>query len=173
MNASIQCYRYSSQHCFSCVPQLNFHVLYFHFHSTWQKTAKFCKAVTTQCLFLYPLRLPLWPMYSLEVCRLVSKCLKILLLLISSLILFKVISHTLYLVVVLLNLLWVLCVCEPTYGLFWYMLHRHRASLVAQLVKNLPTVWETWVWSLGWEDPLEKGKATHSSILAWRTSWTI
>ena len=39
---------------------------------------------------------------------------------------------------------------------------------MAQLVKNLPTMWETWVRSLGWEDPLEKGKATHSSILAWR-----
>ena len=44
----------------------------------------------------------------------------------------------------------------------------NRASLVAQLVKNLPAMWETWVLSLGWEDPLEKGKATHSSILAWR-----
>ena len=43
-----------------------------------------------------------------------------------------------------------------------------RASLVAQLVKNLLAMWETWVQSLGWEDPLEKGKATHSSILAWR-----
>ena len=41
------------------------------------------------------------------------------------------------------------------------------ASLVAQLVKNLPALWETWVRSLGWEDPLKKGKATHSSILAW------
>ena len=39
---------------------------------------------------------------------------------------------------------------------------------VAQLVKNPPAMWETWVRSLGWEDPLEKGKATHSSILAWR-----
>ena len=39
-------------------------------------------------------------------------------------------------------------------------------SLMAQLVKNLPTMWETWVQSLGWEDPLEKGKATHSSTLA-------
>ena len=39
------------------------------------------------------------------------------------------------------------------------------ASLVAQTVKNLPAMWETWVRSLGWEDPLEKGKATHSSIL--------
>ena len=44
-----------------------------------------------------------------------------------------------------------------------------RAFLVAQLVKNL----ETWVLSLGWEDPLEKGKATHSSILAWRIPWTV
>ena len=40
------------------------------------------------------------------------------------------------------------------------------ASLVAQLVKNLPAMWETWVQSLGWEDPLEKGKDTHSSVLA-------
>ena len=44
--------------------------------------------------------------------------------------------------------------------------------LVAQLVKNPPAMWETWVCSLGWEDPLEKGKATHSSILAWRIPWT-
>ena len=42
------------------------------------------------------------------------------------------------------------------------------ASLVAQLVKNPLAMWETWVSSMGWEDPLEKGKATHSSILAWR-----
>ena len=47
------------------------------------------------------------------------------------------------------------------------------ASLVAQLVKNLPAIWETWVLSLGWEDPLEKGTATHSSILAWRIPWTV
>ena len=40
---------------------------------------------------------------------------------------------------------------------------------VAQLVNNLPAMWETWVQSLGWEGPLAKGKATHSSILAWRT----
>ena len=39
---------------------------------------------------------------------------------------------------------------------------------MAQLVKNPPVMWKTWVLSLGWEDPLEKGKATHSSILAWR-----
>ena len=43
-----------------------------------------------------------------------------------------------------------------------------RASLVAQMVKNPPAMWETWVQSLGWEDRLEKGMATHSSILAWR-----
>ena len=42
------------------------------------------------------------------------------------------------------------------------------ASLVAQLVKNLPAMQETWVQSLGWEDALEEGMATHSSILAWR-----
>ena len=47
------------------------------------------------------------------------------------------------------------------------------ASLIAQLVKNLPTMWETWVQSLGWEDPLEKGKITHSSILAWTIPWTV
>ena len=46
-------------------------------------------------------------------------------------------------------------------------------SLVAQLVKNLPAVQETWVLSLVWEDPLEKGKATHSSILAWRIPRTV
>ena len=43
-----------------------------------------------------------------------------------------------------------------------------RASLVAQTVKNLPAMWETWVRSLSWEDPLEEGMATHSSIPAWR-----
>ena len=42
------------------------------------------------------------------------------------------------------------------------------ASLVAQMVKNLPAMWETWVQSLGWEDPLEEGMAGYSSILAWR-----
>ena len=45
-------------------------------------------------------------------------------------------------------------------------------SLVAHMLKNLPTVWETQVQSLSWEDPLEKGIATHSSILAWRVPWT-
>ena len=45
-------------------------------------------------------------------------------------------------------------------------------SLVAQLVKNLSAMQENWVRSLGWEDPLEKGMATHSSILAWKIPWT-
>ena len=45
-------------------------------------------------------------------------------------------------------------------------------SLVGEMVKNLPAKWETWVWSLGQKDPLEKGMATHSSILASRISWT-
>ena len=43
---------------------------------------------------------------------------------------------------------------------------------MAQLVKNLPAMWETWVQPLGWEDPLEKGMATHSSIIAWKMPWT-
>ena len=47
------------------------------------------------------------------------------------------------------------------------------ASLVAQLVKNPHAMQETWVQSLSWEDPLEKRKATHSSILAWRIPWTV
>ena len=50
-----------------------------------------------------------------------------------------------------------------------YSLWYSWASPVAQLVKNQPAMQETWVWSLGWEDPWEKGKATHSSVLAWRT----
>ena len=54
-----------------------------------------------------------------------------------------------------------------------YPLQFYRASLVAQLVKNPPAMWETWVQSLGWEDPLEKGKASDSSILAWRILLTV
>ena len=48
-----------------------------------------------------------------------------------------------------------------------------RASLVAQLIKKMPAMWDTWVRSLGWEDPLEKGKATHFGILARRIPWTV
>ena len=54
-----------------------------------------------------------------------------------------------------------------------YPLQYSWASLVAQLVKNPPAMRETWVLSLGWEDPLEKGKATHSSTVAWRIKWTV
>ena len=50
----------------------------------------------------------------------------------------------------------------------WVFCWPYLASLVAQIVKNPPAMWETWVRSLGWEDPLEEGMATHSSILAWR-----
>ena len=49
--------------------------------------------------------------------------------------------------------------------LFW-------ASLVAQMVKNLPAMQDTWICSLGWENPLEEGMATHSSMPAWRIPWT-
>ena len=54
-----------------------------------------------------------------------------------------------------------------------YPLQYSWASLVAQLGKNLPAMWETWVKSWGWEDPLKKAKAIHSTILAWRISWTM
>ena len=54
-----------------------------------------------------------------------------------------------------------------------YPLQYSWASFVAQLVKNLPAMQKTWVWSQGWDDPPEKGKATHCSILAWRIPWTI
>ena len=54
-----------------------------------------------------------------------------------------------------------------------YPLQYSWASLVAQLVKNPPAMGETWVRSLGWEDLLEKGKATHSRILAWRIPWIV
>ena len=55
----------------------------------------------------------------------------------------------------------------------YHILMHIWASLVAQLIKNLPAMRETWVQSLGWKDRLEKGKATHSSILAWRIPRTV
>ena len=54
-----------------------------------------------------------------------------------------------------------------------YPLQYSWASFVTQLVKNPPAMQLTWVRSLGWEDPLENGKVTHSSILAWRIPWTV
>ena len=64
---------------------------------------------------------------------------------------------------------------SPYFGSQWNLtiyVYTFFSSLVAQMVKNLPAMLETQVWSLGWEDPLEKGMTTHSSILAWRISWT-
>ena len=58
------------------------------------------------------------------------------------------------------------------YVSLYLCIHHPWASLVAQMVKNLPEIQETWVQSLGWEDPLEVGMATHSSIFAWRIPWT-
>ena len=57
---------------------------------------------------------------------------------------------------------------QPHFPFCWAF----QASLEAQTVKNVPAMWQTWVWSLGCEDPLEKGTATHSSTLAWRSPWT-
>ena len=54
-----------------------------------------------------------------------------------------------------------------------YPLQYSLASLVAQLVKNLPAMWETWIQPVGWKDPLGKGTATLSSILTWRIPWTV
>ena len=59
----------------------------------------------------------------------------------------------------------------PSWG-FHPQLRPFWASRVAQLVKNPPAMWETWVSSLGWKDALEKGMATHFSILGWRIPWT-
>ena len=53
-----------------------------------------------------------------------------------------------------------------------HLLANYWGFLMAQMVKNLPAMWEMWVWSLGLEDLLEEGMATHSSILAWRIPWT-
>ena len=78
-----------------------------------------------------------------------------------------------------LSLLYRMSIVHPSCSIEFYCgtipqcIHPFKVSLVAQLVKNLPAVWETWVRSLGWEDSLEKGTAAHSSILAWRIPWTV
>ena len=77
-----------------------------------------------------------------------------------SFFLWKISINWLYYKLSLLASLWIWY-----YALYWVF-------LVAQMVKNPPAVWETWVQSLDWEDPLEKGTIIHSSILAWRISWT-
>ena len=53
-----------------------------------------------------------------------------------------------------------------------FLILNHYLALVAQMVKNLPARWENLVQSLGWEDPLEKGKGTHFSIIFWKIQWT-
>ena len=66
-------------------------------------------------------------------------------------------------------------VSHPVSLIYWNLTELNsdsRASLVAHTVKNSPAMWETWVHSLGWEDRLEGGMATHSSMLAWRIPWT-
>ena len=64
---------------------------------------------------------------------------------------------------------------RPTayHNLFLDLLAKTYLPLIAQLIKNPPAMLETWVQSLGWEDTLENGKVTHSSILAWRNPWTV
>jgi len=62
---------------------------------------------------------------------------------------------------------------RSTGGGIGYPLQYSWASLVAQLLKNLPAMWGTWIRSLGWEDPLERREAAQSSILAWRIPWTV
>ena len=75
-----------------------------------------------------------------------------------------------------------ICVCVLMGGGIWWFFFCTQVSFVSSKGthgfpgssdgKNLPAMWETWIRSQGWEDPLEKGIATHSSILAWRISWT-
>ena len=71
------------------------------------------------------------------------------------------------------GVLWTRDKPKSTSNQLWQTCHLTiQASLVAQMVKNPPAMWGTWVRCLGWEDPLEKVMATHSSILAWRIPWT-
>ena len=85
-------------------------------------------------------------------------------------------------IVKILPLIWVtiesinikMCFHKWSYKRFlccWLIWNR-ESSLVSQILNSLPTMQETQVWSLGWDDPLEKGMATHSSTLAWRIPWT-
>ena len=72
-----------------------------------------------------------------------------------------------------LDELWHMSCRYQTWSHWWNLTLKSFGFPVTQLVKNPPVIWETWVWSLGWEDPLEKRKTTHSSILAWRISWSV
>ena len=75
-------------------------------------------------------------------------------------------------------ILWIICsavhliFCTFIMNVILFKNFNNWTSLVAQMVKHLPTIWESRVWSLGQEDPLEKEMATHSSVLAWKISWT-
>jgi len=62
--------------------------------------------------------------------------------------------------------------CNRDHIVFVFLWLISWASLVAQRLRHLPAMWKSWVRSLGWEDPLEKEMATHSSILAWKIPWT-
>ena len=121
-----------------------------------QEAQKYCSAtkyvgsqLTQVCVFLFSLKINFyWSIVALQCC-------------VSSYCRAKWISHT--------------CTYIPSFGFHSFSGHCRTpvASLMTQLVKNLPAVRETWVRSLGWENPLEKGKATCSSILAWRLPWTV
>ena len=80
--------------------------------------------------------------------------------------------HSKYCFLLNLPLLVERCMWKVTQGHQLPMHFYHPCSMVAQMVKNLPVMPETWVQCLGLEDPLEKEMATHSSILAWRIAWT-
>ena len=62
-------------------------------------------------------------------------------------------------------------ICTLVFIAALFIIAKIRVSLMAQMVKNLPAMQKTWVQSVGWEDPLEKGIVTHSTILAWRIAW--
>ena len=82
-------------------------------------------------------------------------------------------TRTFLVIIVRFLLLPVSCQCYLWLGPYYSNLNGNlRASPVAQMVKNLPALWETWFQSLGQEDSLEKGMATHSNILAWEIPWT-
>ena len=70
------------------------------------------------------------------------------------------------------NLVFWILFLLTVFKLCFYLSPNIPNKLVAQMVKNLPAMQENWVWSLGWEDPLEKGMIAHSSICAWRIPWT-
>ena len=87
-------------------------------------------------------------------------------------VLFKVICSTVDVTVISLEVQWLRLHASNAGGMCLIPGQGTKSSLVAQMVKNVSAVWETWVQSLGWEDALEKGMATYTSIFAWRIPWT-